>query len=196
MKLQMLIPVFTLAVSFSACGHYYSYNDGGYRYTSHQPVTQPYVSSGHQQTQTSGESVGIVHSYVSALDEAKADMATEKVVSAESEELYTDSFSPWVKAESGLGEGYVFSTGSHRKRFEDALETTPQGGEVRWQAGSQAVLFKPNSAIYQPYYSGGRCRDAVVMVTGGVQQHKTRGLFCQRAPGASWVMVSKLGSAF
>ncbi len=195
MKFLTLIPIIGLAATLSACGHYYSYNDNGHRYSSNHPLAQPYVSAGREEAVTP-ESAGIVHSYISALDEAKADMQVEAIIPLEQEQGDARGFSLWVPSEGGLGSGFVFSGALQRKRLEDALETTPPGGEVRWKAGVQNFLFKPNSPIYQPHYSGGRCRDAVVLVTGGAQQHKTRGLFCQRAPGASWVMISALTPSF
>lgn len=185
-----------LAAVTAACTPYHTqyYRDGDH-YVPIQRV-QPYVSAGNvQDAHAPQPEVGVVHSYVSALDEAKADMATETTHDVVEEGSF-ESFSLWVPSEGGLENGFVLSGDARRKRFEDALSTTPQGGEVRWASGSQMFLFKPNSAIYQPYYSGGRCRDAVLMVTGGPQPQKTRGLFCQRAPGASWVMISALGPSF
>lgn len=92
----------------------------------------------------------------------------------------------WGRPPAFLGEGATILNKQIRGRFNDAIATTPTEGKVEWRYGKHQFIFMPNSAIFQPFYSGGNCRDGVFIHFDGVKNDRTRALFCQKGPGADW----------
>jgi hypothetical protein len=92
----------------------------------------------------------------------------------------------WGKPPAFLGDGVTILNKQVRSRFNDAIATTPSEGKVEWRYGKNQFIFMPNSPIFQPFYSGGNCRDGVFIHFDGVKNDRTRGLFCQKGPGADW----------
>jgi hypothetical protein len=149
--------------------------------------------------------------YISALEEAKqenaSDQKTEDVIDAyvselQSEQITGNSFleytkldgrkhkSLWRNPVGSVGEGVTLMDMSLRKRFNDALSTTPIGSQAKWHYKNKNFIFMPNSDVYQPYYSGGRCRDGVFVNFDEMgREEKLRGLFCQKGRGADWYYI-------
>jgi hypothetical protein len=92
----------------------------------------------------------------------------------------------WGKPPTFLGSGVTIMNKQIRKRFNDAIATTPVQGKVEWRYGKSQFIFMPNSEIYQPFYSGGNCRDGVFIHFDGKTNERTRSLFCQQGIGSDW----------
>tara|TARA_R110000868_G_scaffold218576_2_gene469335 strand:+ start:260604 stop:261230 length:627 start_codon:yes stop_codon:yes gene_type:complete len=95
----------------------------------------------------------------------------------------------WGKPVGSVGEGVTLMNVDLRTRFNDALSTTPMSSQARWRYGNRSFIFMPNSEIFQPYYSGGNCRDGVFVDYVDGMEERLRGLFCQTGRGADWYLV-------
>lgn len=146
--------------------------------------------------------------YISALEQAKKDthlknepvnLIDEYVLGLQDEQKdskstfiqYNEPITPltfiWGKPAGSVGEGVTLMDSSLRKRFNDALSTTPVGSQAKWGYRGKSFIFMPNSDVYQPYHSGGKCRDGIfVNLNEDGQEEKLRGLFCQKGRGADW----------
>ena len=101
----------------------------------------------------------------------------------------TQLSSLWGTPTGAVGQGVTVMDYQVRSRLNDALNTTPLDGEARWRQGSRSFIVKPNSEIYQPYRSGGNCRDAIFIHYATENEETVRGLFCQSGRGADWFLV-------
>ena len=115
----------------------------------------------------------------------------------QTEETSTPSVTVWGNATQLWGKpptsgraGVTLNEESLRTRLNDALSTTPLGGTAKWNSGNLTFMFVPNSPVYTPHHSGGRCRDGVFAIYGdGFTDQCLRGLFCQSGPGANWLLI-------
>ena len=151
------------------------------------PQTQSYVSA----TSAGDEDAA----YVAALEEAQNEYAREEqavndvVAAALPETTLPATGDLWARPLTSAGQGVTLKNEDTRRRLNDALDTTPLGGSARWEAEPLKFLFLPNSPVYTPHQSGGRCRDGVFAVYGdGFNDQRIRGLFCQTGPGADWLL--------
>ncbi|MAF31355.1 MAG: hypothetical protein CMF60_04035 [Magnetococcales bacterium] len=127
-------------------------------------------------------------SYENPIDEFIAGLGDEDAIEYESLEGSSLS-SLWGKPLGSIGEGVTIMNLGVRKRFNDALSTTPVGSQAKWRSGESRFIFMPNSDVYQPYYSGGNCRDGVFVNLSQGREEKVRGLFCQKGRGADWFYI-------
>lgn len=95
----------------------------------------------------------------------------------------------WGKPPAAVGDGITLMNPETRKRLNDALSTTPVDGEAKFRYGSRQFIFMPNSKVYQPYRTGGRCRDGIVIHYDEQGEEQLRGLFCQQGRGADWLLL-------
>ncbi|MFZ2620758.1 MAG: hypothetical protein WAX89_07800 [Alphaproteobacteria bacterium] len=99
----------------------------------------------------------------------------------------------WGKPPASTGIGVTLADDEMRSRLNDALTTTPLNGQARWENQGLVYIFLPNSPVYMPHRSGGRCRDGVFTVYGdGFTNQKVRGLFCQTGPAADWLLLASV----
>lgn len=95
----------------------------------------------------------------------------------------------WGKPAGSVGQGVTLLDEKLRSRLNDALSTTPLEGEARWAVGAQQFLFMPNGAIYNPFRSGGSCRDGIFISYNGKMEDEVRGLFCRQGIGSDWYLM-------
>lgn len=95
----------------------------------------------------------------------------------------------WGTPVDSIGEGVTLLNPNARARLNDALETTPVGQNVNWKIGNTNFVLMMNSPLYQPFYNGGSCRDAVFIATNLNLNDRKRGLFCQSGQGADWFLL-------
>lgn len=143
--------------------------------------------------------------YVSALNAAMEEYAEERMqsqalavgtpektlpathVTRTTRTAYTSDL--WREAPLSEGEGLVLADDEAQVRLNDALQTTPSGSKAGWESAGLTITVIPNSPLYTPYHSGGRCRDAVVAIHGdGFYDEAKRGLFCQQGNGSAWLL--------
>lgn len=207
MTFQKFLGVVIFSGMLSACaapGGYYN-TDGRYVAYKYNKKGVPVVSASRGSGEyVSREAIGYTE-YVSALDEAKkegvtsenmideyvASLAKEKPNREISHVSYESLKKPdvsqfWGKPKGSVGEGLTLMNESLRKRFNDALSTTPVGSQAKWRYNDRSFIFMPNSDIFQPFYSGGNCRDGVFINYKNDREEKVRGLFCQKGRGADW----------
>lgn len=135
--------------------------------------------------------------YVSALEEAIAEFDAPDTLLTENNA--TAAPAPSIVGETaGVlgtpagGSGVTLLNPAMRSRLNDALKTTPTGGDVKWTAGDLTYSLAPNSPVYTPQHSGGQCRDALLTIYGdGFTNIRKRSLFCQSGPSADWVITLK-----
>lgn len=108
---------------------------------------------------------------------------------ADTAKVSAGAASLWGTPAGSVGQGVTLLDESLRQRLNDALSTTPVEGEARWNVGYQQFIFMPNGDIYQPYRSGGNCRDGVFIHYGASKEEKVRGLFCQQGRGSDWYLI-------
>ncbi len=126
-----------------------------------------------------------IDDYVAGLTEE-----SESISSVRYEKLDSPSLSSiWGKPVGSVGEGVTLMVVENRKRFNDALTTTPVGSQAKWRYGDGKFIFMPNSDVYEPYYSGGNCRDGVFIHYDQGREEKIRGLFCQKGRGSDWFYI-------
>ena len=165
----------------------------GYTPASQTPRVASYVSASPEQV--------YVDEYVSALDAAQAEHAAQEFEQTPQEETsvatatkhqWEDATKLWGRPPTSTSQGVTLTDENLRQRLNDALETTPLGGTAKWDAANLTFLFVPNSPVYTPHHSGGRCRDGVFAVYGdGFTDQRFRGLFCQSGPSADWIIHLK-----
>lgn len=133
--------------------------------------------------------------YVSALEEAIAEFDTPDTPILTENSATTPSIAGETAGVLGTpagGNGITLLEPAMRARLNDALKTTPTGGDVKWSAGNLTYSLAPNSPVYTPQHSGGQCRDALLTIYGdGFTNIRKRSLFCQSGPSADWVMTLK-----
>ena len=139
--------------------------------------------------------------YVSAMEEAQAEWDAQTDPAAEVEVIehlqaqqvddsWADSTTLWGRPPASTEDGKTLLDESLRQRLNDALQTTPLGGSAKWQEQNLTFEYRPNSPVYKPHFSGGRCRDGVFAIYGdGFTDQRFRGLFCQSGPGADWLLL-------
>lgn len=201
---NIIYVMFVSALLVSCTGSYTPYGQPHYKkgvpIVSASRGTDEYISRG---TKSYKE-------YVSALEEAKQEEMygkqikgdpiddyvaglteeTESVSTVRFEKLDSPNLSSiWGKPVGSVGEGVTLMTAENRKRFNDALTTTPVGSQAKWRYGDRSFIFMPNSDVYQPYYSGGNCRDGVFIHYDQGREEKIRGLFCQKGRGSDWFYI-------
>ncbi|MFT7144699.1 MAG: hypothetical protein ACI8QY_000753 [bacterium] len=149
-------------------------------------------------------------SYISALDEAREEEVHGKQLKKDPIDAYVDQLvneaapvsnieylplkqkalsSIWGKPVDSVGDGVTLMNTELRTRFNDALSTTPMSSQARWRYGDRSFIFMPNSDIFQPYYSGGNCRDGVFVNYIEGREERLRALFCQKGRGADWYLM-------
>lgn len=205
----LLIAVCTLVACESPRGGYapYGQNAKTVSVVSASRGTGEYISSNRSSYQ----------SYVSALEEAKKEAVFGKQLKQDESpvddylaNLSAEDFDPhkkeadiqivpmknaqalsslWGKPVGSVVEGVTLLDDTLRTRFNDAVSTTPVSSQARWRYGDYSFIFMPNSDIYQPFYSGGNCRDGVFVNFQSGAEERLRGLFCQKGRGADWYLV-------
>ena len=129
--------------------------------------------------------------YVSALEAAREEFeTTADAPSPTHTRPHALDTSHGILGTPAGGTGVTLLNPAMRTRLNDALKTTPTGGEVTWTGGDLTYTLAPNSPVYIPQHSGGQCRDAVLTIFGdGFTNMRERSLFCQSGPRADWVIV-------
>lgn len=202
---KALISIFIIILSLQACtphqrGYYYDHK-GALPVVSASRGEEEYVSRGKSE----------YASYISALEEARKEESQGKQLKENPIDTYVEGLSKeekaipsdiefsilkskalssvWGKPVDGVGDGVTLMNAELRTRFNDALSTTPVSSQARWRYGKRSFIFMPNSDIFQPYYSGGNCRDGVFVNYIDGREERLRGLFCQQGRGADWYLI-------
>lgn len=188
MTLRTTIPLLCVAALFTGCAQPRAV------VSSHSVYGSPYISKQHLAEKE----------YVSALMEAQMEESVKgasplvqanpmpkvaPVVSGHLQPQVSRISALWGKPPGAVGQGITLMNPETRKRLNDALSTTPVDGEARFRYGSRQFIFMPNSEVYQPYRTGGRCRDGLVIHYDEQGEEQLRGLFCQQGRGADWLLL-------
>ena len=188
MKIITLTIILISSLALTAC-HQSGYYHQQHQYTQPQPNTVPYVSAHHanykeyvtEPQKNSGQE------YISAWLEAQMEEERNGIsVNQQNSKPRSDL---WGTPPGIVGAGVTLINKSMRESLNDALSTTPLNGQAKWKYGDRQFMFMPNSEVYQPYHSGGNCRDAIIIHFGNSSQERLRGLFCQQGRGSDWLLV-------